>query len=765
MKGIRDWLFGQMLSTKSSLASDSGGDPAHAEASLLPPSTSYSSDNNQVNQPDPSLQQVVDYSCWSNHDDDEKKKDPLAKVEDLRVKFFRLLLRLGLSQDNVLVAKVLYRVHLASVIRATDSGVKRVSNHRARALAAEQEASGIPELNFYVRILVLGKTGVGKSATINSIFDQTKAVTNAFEPATDCIQEVVGTVNGIKVVFIDTPGFLPSSTSNVRRNRQIMLSVRRFIRKSPPDIVLFFERLDFINLGYSDFPLLKLMTEVFGTALWFNTTLVMTHASSALHEGPGGHPVNYESHVTQCTDLMQHYVHQVVSDSKLENPVLLVENHPQCKKNSMGEAILPNGQVWRSQFLLLCLCTRVLGDVSGLLKFQDSIELGPLVTPRVPSLPHLLSSLLQHRSLSAPSGVNNDMDEIIFSDSDEEDEYDQLPPIRILTKSQFKKLNKAQKKDYLEELEYRETLYLKKQLKEEFRKKQKKLSGEEGVRENDNSDDHQEAPDAILLPDMAVPLSFDSDCPVHRYRCVVTSDKWLVRPVLDPQGWDRDVGFDGINLETATEINANVSASIMGQMRKDKQDFSIQSECAAAYVDPRGPIYCASLDIHSAGKDLIYIIHGNTKLRNLKHNVTDCGVSLTSFGKKHYVGAKLEDTIIVQKRLKFVLNAGQIRASGQVAYGGSFEATLRGKDYPVRNDNICLSMAALTINKEMMLVGGFQSEFRPSRGIKVAVNANLNNQKMGQVSFKMSSSEHTEIALIAIFTIFRALFHRKTTEN
>uniref|UniRef100_A0A2P2K9C7 AIG1-type G domain-containing protein n=1 Tax=Rhizophora mucronata TaxID=61149 RepID=A0A2P2K9C7_RHIMU len=738
---------------------------AHSEAPLLSPSTSYSSDNNLVSQHDPSLQQVVEDSCWSNHKGDEQKMDLLPKMEDLLIKFFRILLRFGLSQDNILVTKALYRVHLANLIRAGDSEVKGIRNDRAKALAVVQEASGIPELNFSVRILVLGKTGVGKSATINSIFDQTKAVTDAFEPATDRIQEVVGTINGVKVIFIDTPGFLPASSSHVRRNRQIMLSVKRFIRKSPPDIVLFFERLDLINLGYSDFPLLKLITEVFGSAIWFNTTFVMTHASSVLHDELSGHPISYELHVTHCTNLIQHYVHQAVSDSKLENPVLLVENHPRCKKNSMGEAILPNGQVWRSQFLLLCICTKVLVDVSSLLKFQDSIELGPLVTPRVPSLPHLLSSLLQHRSLSAPSGVNNDMDEIIFSDSDEEDEYDQLPPIRILTKSQFKKLNKAQKKDYLEELEYRETLYLKKQLKEEFRKKQKKLSGEEGVRENDNSDDHQEAPDAILLPDMAVPLSFDSDCPVHRYRCVVTSDKWLVRPVLDPQGWDRDVGFDGINLETATEINANVSASIMGQMRKDKQDFSIQSECAAAYVDPRGPIYCASLDIHSAGKDLIYIIHGNTKLRNLKHNVTDCGVSLTSFGKKHYVGAKLEDTIIVQKRLKFVLNAGQIRASGQVAYGGSFEATLRGKDYPVRNDNICLSMAALTINKEMMLVGGFQSEFRPSRGIKVAVNANLNNQKMGQVSFKMSSSEHTEIALIAIFTIFRALFHRKTTEN
>lgn len=790
MKGFKDWVFSQLVAkslvssrplpgsdrffTEDSLVEEFGDQGlGQASSSPSPPRDSDASRSSNANQENqlhaPSQQVQVEDSYQFHQMTDEKKLDPLAKIEGLQIKFLRLLRRLGQSQDNILVAKVLYRIHLATLIRAGELDLKRANlrSDKAREIAANQEAAGLPLLDFSFRILVLGKTGVGKSATINSIFDQTRVGTDAFRPATDRIQEVTGTVNGIKINVIDTPGLFPSSTSNVRRNREILLSVKRFIRKSPPDIVLYFERLDLINMGYSDFPILKLITEVLGSAIWFNTILVMTHSSSATPEGPDGYPVNYESYVTQCTDLVQSYLHQAVSDSRLENPVLLVENHPQCKTNIMGEKILPNGQVWKSQFLLLCLCSKVLADANVLLDFRDSIELGSSGGgTRLPSLPHLLSLLLRHRSTSSPIGVENEIDEISFSDTEEEDEYNQLPPIRILTKSQFERLTHSQKEDYLDELDYRETLYLKKQLKEEYlRQRENKLLKENSLSNEDNSDIQDSSPEPALLPDMAVPASFDSDCPAHRYRFVLTSDQWLTRPVLDPQGWDHDVGFDGINLETALEVKKNVFASIIGQMSKDKHEFNIQSECAAAYMDPRGPTYSLGFDVQSSGKDLMYTLHSSTKLKNLKHNITEGGVSLTSFGNKYYFGAKLEDAISVGKRIKFLMNAGRMEGFGQVAYGGNFEATLRGRDYPVRNDKVNLTMTVLSFNKEMVLGGGIQADFRPTHGLKMSVNANLNSRKMGQICIKTGSSEHVEIALVALYSIFRALLRRKATDD
>ncbi|XP_008788809.2 translocase of chloroplast 90, chloroplastic [Phoenix dactylifera] len=720
------------------------------------------SSNNQVTEFPASPQNVTaDASHLVQYNDDDNNADPLSKVEALQIKFLRLVHRIGQPPENLVVAQVLYRLQLASMIRAGESDVKRpgLTINKAKAIAVEQEAAGRPPVDFSFKILVLGRTGVGKSATINSIFDEEKAATNAFEPATDSIQEVVGFIKGIKVTVIDTPGLSPAH-GNQRRNRELMLAVRSFIRKSPPDIVLYFERLDAINRGYSDYPLLKLITDVFGSSIWFNTMLVMTHSSSPPSEGPDGYPVSFETFVDQRTHLVQRYINQVISNSQLEIPVLLVENHSLCMRNTKGEKVLPNGHVWMSQFLVLCIATKVLGDANSLLKFQDSFQLTPTST-RLPSLPHLLSSLLRTRSSSSGGGFDDEVDEL--SDSDEDD-YDQLPPIRILTKAQFQKLSRAQRNAYLNELDYRETLFLKKQWKEELRSRRESMLPTNGTSVGNDDSENGASQEAVQLSDMTVPPSFDSGCPTYRYRYFLSNDKWLVRPVLDPQGWDHDVGFDGINLEASLDVKKNLQATLAGQVSKDKKEFVIQAESAVKYMEPRGHALLSGIDIQTAGKDLVYTVHGNARFRNFQFNTIGGGLSVTKFGGVHFIGAKLEDSISVGRRFLLALNAGRMGGCGQVAYGGGLEATIRGRDYPVRDDRVVLAATLLSLDKELVLGGSIQSDLRVGRGTKMSVSANLNNRRLGQVCVRTSTSEHVEIALVAVFSLVQALFRRRPTD-
>jgi hypothetical protein len=68
----------------------------------------------------------------------------------------------------------------------------------------------------------------------------------------------------------------------------------------------------------------------------------------------------------------------------------------------------------------------------------------------------------------------------LISDTEDETEYDKLPPFRHLRKSQLDKLSKAQRKAYFDELEYRKN-FMKKQLKEERpRRFMKKMPGLQG---------------------------------------------------------------------------------------------------------------------------------------------------------------------------------------------------------------------------------------------------------------------------------------------
>jgi len=125
-----------------------------------------------------------------------------AEIDETRVKFLRLSHRLGQTpRNNVVVAQFLSR------------GSSRVGG-AAISMAEQLERQDHP-LDFSCTIMLLGKTGVGKSATINSIFDDDHEVkkmctTDAFQMGTKRVQLVEGFVQGIKVRAIDTPGLSPS---------------------------------------------------------------------------------------------------------------------------------------------------------------------------------------------------------------------------------------------------------------------------------------------------------------------------------------------------------------------------------------------------------------------------------------------------------------------------------------------------------------------------------------------------------------------------
>ncbi|RDY04670.1 Translocase of chloroplast 159, chloroplastic, partial [Mucuna pruriens] len=299
------------------------------------------------------------------HNITEKEKEKIQKIQAISVKFLRLVQRVNLSFEDSLVSKVLCRL-------VTD--IERGSNQEfviklAKTSAKKLEENCQDDLDFSLNILVLGRSGVGKSATINSIFGDMKVVTNAFEPTTTSVKEVSGTIDGIKIRILDTPG-LKSTMKEQAYNRKILSSIKRYMKKFPPDVILYVDRVDDQTRDLNDLPILRSITSSLSPSIWQHAIFALTHAASVPLDGPSGSPLSYEVFVAQKSYLVQQSITQAVRNlcqlsPSFMCPVALVENHPLCGKNMSGDCVLPNGLRWRSQLLALCSSLKILSEVSS----------------------------------------------------------------------------------------------------------------------------------------------------------------------------------------------------------------------------------------------------------------------------------------------------------------------------------------------------------------------------------------------------------------
>ncbi|XP_075524187.1 translocase of chloroplast 159, chloroplastic [Primulina tabacum] len=699
----------------------------------------------------------------ANLSEEEKKK--LENLQKIRVKFLRLVHRLGVSPEESVAAQVLYR--LAIIGGRQNNQIFSLDTAKRMALQLEEDER--ESLDFSINILVLGKSGLGKSATINSIFGQDMSPIDAFEVGTASVKGISGFVDGVKVCIVDTPG-LKSSAMEQAFNRNVLTSAKKFTKKCPPDVMLYVDRLDAQTRDLNDLPLLRTITSALGPSIWRSAIVTLTHAASAPPDGPSGTPLSYEVFVTQRSHILQQSIGHAVGDLRmmspsLMNPVSLVENHTSCRKNREGQKILPNGQSWRPQLLLLCYAMKILSEANSLSKPQDPFDHRKIfgLRARSPPLPYMLSTMLQsraHPKLPSDQGGDSvdsdvDLDELSDSDNEEEDEYDQLPPFRPLKRAQLAKLGKEQRKAYFEEYDYRVKILQKKQWKEELKRlreiKKKGTNAATGFGAEDDTDPGASAPIAVPLPDMALPPSFDGDNPSHRYRFLEPTSQFLARPVLDTHGWDHDCGYDGVNLEHSLAIANRFPAVYTIQITKDKKDFSVSldSSIAAKHGD-NSMSTMAGFDIQSMGKQLAYIIRGETKSNKLKKNKAAAGISVTFLGDNVVPGIKVEDQITLGKQYVLVGGAGAVRSQNDTAYGANFELQHRENDYPIGQVQSTFSMSIIKWKGDLALGFNTLAQFSVGRNSKVAVRAGINNKLSGQVTVRTSSSEHISLALAAI---------------
>jgi Toc86/159 family protein import component len=359
---------------------------------------------------------------------------------------------------------------------------------------------------------------------------------------------------------------------------------------------------------------------------------------------------------------------------------------------------------------------------------------------RSPPLPFLLSSLLQsraHPKLSPDQGGNegdSDIDLDDYSDmeqDDDEEEYDQLPPFKPLTKAQLARLTNEQKNAYFDEYDYRVKLLQKKQWKDEMRRLKEMKRGKTDLDDygynNIAGDNHQDPPPenvSVPLPDMVLPPSFDCDNPTYRYRFLEAASTVLVRHVLDAHGWDHDCGYNGVSVEETLAILSRFPANVEVQVTKDKKEFSIHLDSSVSAKHGENASSLAGFDIHTVGWQLAYILHGETKINNIKKNKTTGVFSVTFLGDIVATGLKVEDQLSLGKRLALVTSTGAMRGQGDTAYGANLEAQLKDKDYPIGQSLSTLGLSLMKWRRDLALGANLQFQFSIERWI---INLWFNN--------------------------------------
>ncbi|KAM0053956.1 putative translocase of chloroplast, membrane anchor domain-containing protein [Helianthus debilis subsp. tardiflorus] len=326
-------------------------------------------------------------------------------------------------------------------------------------------------------------------------------------------------------------------------------------------------------------------------------------------------------------------------------------------------------------------------------------------------------------------------------------------------------VTKTEKKAYFDEYDYRVKLLQKKQWKEEVKRmKEMKKKGNDGLTGQSYQEEEGEgdapASVAVPLPDMVLPPSFDSDNPAYRFRFLEPTSQFLARPVLDTHGWDHDCGYDGVNVEQSLAVANRFPAAVSVQVTKDKKDFSINMDSSIAAKHNEKASSMAGFDIQPIGKQLAYIVRGETKFKNLKRNKTAAGMSVTFLGENTVTGFKVEDQLTLGRQYSIIGSAGTVRFQTDSAYGANIEVQRRELDYPIGQIQSTVGLSIIKWRGDLALGFNSLAQFSAGRNSKVAVRAGINNKMSGQITVKTSSSEYLSLALAAVIPSVLAAYKK-----
>lgn len=716
-------------------ASDQPSSSAHpgtAAAPVLPPRPASQT----------SAGTVATTTTASTPEEPEKVRITRQKVQEYRINIFRAALRLRYPTRSAMLQQLMYRLNMAERIHLQsrpDASPAQAADTEGQAHADAERLEVLNQpLDFSCAVLVLGMSGVGKTATLHNLL--------GMEPlsgyhATESVQILRGQVAGMPVTFIDTPG-LHAGPAALGSNLSKLHAAKRAWNKYKPHAVLYLDRMDIGRRDQADLPVMHAISEVFGPDIWFSTVLTLTHATAPPPDGANGQPIAADMYQQQRSQQLQQVARQVTGDQRLMNPVALVENSPSCPRAADGEPELPSGTPWRRQLLMLCFTTKVLNEANTLLKPGDvstkARAMNPYMGMKVPPVGWLLSRLVDFRGPRKPP---EDEREIKM-----DDEIDRLSgPERAAAL--------RQKRMFL------------KQKAEESRQ------GESSV--------------PMLAPEPQMGPSFDPDTSSHHFKVIEDPATILIRPIVSDSGVDHQDSVDTVHMEKQTVLRPRGQylggIPFLGycQVTKDKNQFAFQSQVEGSYFHSSKWASTMETNAQTIGRDVLFTSRAESRLRTGKRNKVTVGTIASKLGEDYShpfnngalaYGLKIDDRLKITPNAKLRASLGRVytRAGASVDHGTAASADFKLRPGGDPSTRVLLGSSAVWQRRDTTIAGNVATEFRlpksTGRGGKsdtiVSANANYNNKGNGQIVTRINSHDYPQLALAMAVPIVRAAWDK-----
>ena len=230
----------------------------------------------------------------------------------------------NLELDELLIVSMheSHRKQRRSVMRAVLSKILK----SPQALELKDEYQREAQEGF--TILQVGQTGVGKSSTINSLFDKEVATTNRFETETRSVTPFEGTHYDVKYTIYDTPGLGEWSTGDVELDEKYLSLMKE--QCASPDVLWYVLRLE-THVTEADRNALELIHQNFGDAIWDRTMIVFTHSDRLIS------PEEFQEFFDRKTNIVNQGITEITNGKVQGVPAVAVAN---------GHKQTPDGKSW-----------------------------------------------------------------------------------------------------------------------------------------------------------------------------------------------------------------------------------------------------------------------------------------------------------------------------------------------------------------------------------------------------------------------------------